>query len=106
MPKSLKRCAWRDERSSQATTAPMLSGWALSPSWFSPESASQLQTSSTALCRSIPIEEARDSRRRLLELEPGLTIARYKASPSPPHTSPDILAIWVEGLRKAGLPEE
>jgi adenylate cyclase len=52
------------------------------------------------------IEEPRDSLRRLLELEPGLTIARYKASPSPPHTSPEILAIWVVGFRKAGLPEE
>jgi TolB-like protein len=39
------------------------------------------------------IEEARDLLRRVRELEPGLTIARYKASPSPPHTPPEIVAI-------------
>jgi tetratricopeptide (TPR) repeat protein len=50
------------------------------------------------------IEEARDCLGRMLELEPGLTIARWKASA--PHVPPELLARYVEGLRKAGLPEE
>jgi adenylate cyclase len=40
---------------------------------------------------------------RLLEIEPGLTIAAFKASlPHPP----ELLARHAEGLRKAGLAEE
>jgi hypothetical protein len=41
---------------------------------------------------------------RVLEIEPGLTIARFKASLT--HFPPERLALNVEGLRKAGLPEE
>jgi len=48
------------------------------------------------------IEEARNWVSRMLELEPGLTIARFKASWT--HTS-EFLDRYVEGLRKAGLPE-
>jgi tetratricopeptide (TPR) repeat protein len=47
--------------------------------------------------------EARDALSRLLELEPGLTIARWKASTPFPL---EYLARLVEGMRKAGLPEE
>jgi adenylate cyclase len=50
------------------------------------------------------IEQARDCLSRVLEVEPGLTIARVKAS-APPFP-PELLARYVEGLRKAGLPEE
>src|SRR5262249_41371490 len=50
------------------------------------------------------IDEARDWLGRVLELEPGLTIARVKASV--PFFRPETLARHVEGLRKAGLPEE
>ena len=50
------------------------------------------------------VAEARDALSRLLELEPGLTIARWKASIPP--LPRDRLARYVEGLRKAGLPEE
>jgi tetratricopeptide (TPR) repeat protein len=50
-------------------------------------------------------EEARDWVKRALELEPGLTIARWQASLK--HMMPqEVLARHVEGLRKAGLPEE
>ena len=52
------------------------------------------------------IEEARDWLGRLLELQPGLTIAGWKASYAPSNLSPPILAVYMEGLRKAGLPEE
>jgi hypothetical protein len=41
---------------------------------------------------------------RVLEIEPGLTIARFKASLT--HFPPELLALHVEGLRKAVLPEE
>jgi len=51
------------------------------------------------------IEEARDWLGRLLEVTPGLTIARYKALYSAIHPR-EILDLYVEGLRKAGLPEE
>ena len=41
---------------------------------------------------------------RVLEIEPCLTIARFKASLT--HFPPELLALHVEGLRKTGLPEE
>jgi hypothetical protein len=50
------------------------------------------------------IDEARDWLARLLEVDPRLTIAQYKASA--PHFRPENLARYLEGLRKAGLPEE
>jgi tetratricopeptide (TPR) repeat protein len=50
------------------------------------------------------MEEARDWLRRMLDLEPGLTIAGFRASAPP--LPPELLARHVEGLRKAGLPEE
>jgi tetratricopeptide (TPR) repeat protein len=51
------------------------------------------------------IEEARDWLERLLELRPGLTIAGYNALYAGTHPQ-DILEVYSEGLRKAGLPEE
>jgi adenylate cyclase len=51
------------------------------------------------------IEEARDWLGRLLEITPGLTIARHKALYSAIHP-PEIINLYVEGLRKAGLAEE
>jgi tetratricopeptide (TPR) repeat protein len=50
------------------------------------------------------IEEARDWLGRMLEIEPGLTLARLRASL--PQVSPDLLVRYLEGLRKAGLPEK
>ena len=50
------------------------------------------------------LAEARDCLGRLLELEPGLTISRIKASY--PYLSSEILDRYMEGLRRAGLPEE
>jgi TolB-like protein len=58
----------------------------------------------TSLAHLGRIKEARDCLGRMLELEPGLTIARWKASA--PHYQPELLARYVEGLRKAGLPEQ
>jgi tetratricopeptide (TPR) repeat protein len=46
------------------------------------------------------IDEARECLSRVLELEPGLTVARIKAS------APRFIARHLEALRAAGLPEE
>jgi adenylate cyclase len=51
------------------------------------------------------MQEARDYLRGQLELQPALTVAKYKAYAGVPF-SPEVLAVFVEGLRKAGLPEE
>lgn len=50
-------------------------------------------------------EEACEWVARLLEANPLNTIARFKAFGSR-FLSPGTLAVWVEGLRRAGLPEE
>ena len=50
------------------------------------------------------IEEARDWLRRLLEVEPGLTVAGFKAYAAT-YFPPEILDVWVDGFRKAGVPE-
>jgi len=49
-------------------------------------------------------EEGRECVRRLRELVPGSTVASAKESHG--FVSPEVLAIYIEGLRKAGLPEE
>jgi TolB-like protein/class 3 adenylate cyclase/Tfp pilus assembly protein PilF len=51
------------------------------------------------------VAEAREWLGRLLELRPGLTIAGYKAG-AEKYLRPEILAVYVDGFRKAGLPEE
>jgi TolB-like protein/Tfp pilus assembly protein PilF len=50
-------------------------------------------------------EEARQWVRRLLEANPAMTIAGFKAYGSK-YQVPGAIAVWVEGLRKAGLPEK
>ena len=50
-------------------------------------------------------EEGREWLERLLEIQPGLTIARYKAIYAVTF-APKVLAVFVEGFRKVGLPEE
>jgi tetratricopeptide (TPR) repeat protein len=51
------------------------------------------------------IGEARAALERELELQPGLTIAAVKAMYSAAY-APELLAVFVDGYRKAGLPEE
>jgi len=50
------------------------------------------------------VEEARETLRQWIESQPGLTIARFKALWAQAF-SPDVMAICVDGLRKAGLPK-
>jgi TolB-like protein/class 3 adenylate cyclase len=53
------------------------------------------------------IDEARELLKRVLALQPGLTIAAWKASYATMSIfTPEHLARYVEGLRKAGVPEE
>jgi adenylate cyclase len=49
------------------------------------------------------IEEAREWLQRLLELQPGYTIADFTAQQPLPQ---EIRAVYTQGFRKAGLPEE
>jgi tetratricopeptide (TPR) repeat protein len=51
------------------------------------------------------IEEARHCLRQVLQLQPELTIERLKDFPGMA-VSPEILALFADGFRKAGLPEE
>jgi adenylate cyclase len=50
-------------------------------------------------------EEARQWIRRLLEANPAMTIAGFKALTSK-YNVPGTMAVYVEGFRKAGLPEQ
>jgi TolB-like protein len=51
------------------------------------------------------VEEGRECVRRLRELRPGASVAHSKRLFGP-ISSPEVIAIFVEGYRKAGLPEE
>jgi len=62
-------------------------------------------TCKTAACALLDrADDARATLSQLIEAQPGLTIARYSAFWSRIF-SPALLAIWLTGLRKAGLPE-
>ena len=52
------------------------------------------------------LDEARWWLQRLLQVQPGLSIAGLKAFAAASFFSPKLLAIYIEGLRKGGLPEE
>jgi adenylate cyclase len=58
-----------------------------------------------ALCAHLDrTQDARECLARLLELQPGLTITKYKTA-AEVWFSPEFLAWYLTGLRKAGLPE-
>jgi tetratricopeptide (TPR) repeat protein len=60
----------------------------------------------TALCGHAGlVDEAREANEQLLDLHPGMTLAHYMKSASI-YIRPGPWAIYAEGLRKAGLPEE
>ncbi len=53
------------------------------------------------------VDDAREWLKRVLALQPGLTIAAWKASWAATSVlSPELLARYTDGLRKAGVPEE
>ncbi len=52
-------------------------------------------------------DDAREWLKHVLALQPGLTIAAWKASHAAASAwSPELLALYTDGLRKAGVPEE
>ena len=51
-------------------------------------------------------EEARECARRTLELQPGFTISGWQRTYGAFLCTPETLAMYVDGLREAGLPEE
>jgi TolB-like protein len=51
-------------------------------------------------------EDTNDWLMRVLAVQPGLTIAEWKASFAATVFSPEILALYADGLRKAGVPAE
>ena len=51
-------------------------------------------------------DDTNDWLKRVLAVQPGLTIATWKASFASTVFSPEILALYAYGLRKAGVPEE
>ena len=71
--------------------------------WASNTMALRIRVASCAHLGRLP--EARQWLARLLEVDPGLTIGRLKAYLTM-IMSPETAAVYLEGLRKAGLPEE
>jgi len=69
-----------------------------------PGYAGVLRTKAIACAHLDRIDEAHAAVGQWIEAQPGLTIERYKAFWSRSF-SPEVMAIAVEGLRKAGLPE-
>jgi adenylate cyclase len=64
-----------------------------------------LSTKAIACAHLDRIEEARAALSQLIEGQPGLTVARYRAFWSRVF-SPELMEVSLTGLRKAGLPEE
>src|SRR6516162_7723102 len=68
-----------------------------------PRYLSAIRTKIAACAHLDRIAEARDGLQRLFELQPGSTVQRWaKSTPYPP----EIQSVVIQGLRKAGSPEE
>ena len=52
------------------------------------------------------VQQARECARRILELQPAFTISEWQRTYAAFMCSPETLAMCVDGLRKAGLPEQ
>jgi adenylate cyclase len=52
------------------------------------------------------VDDTNDWLKRVLAVQPGLTIAAWKASFAATVFSPEILTLYANGLRKAGVPDE
>jgi tetratricopeptide (TPR) repeat protein len=78
--------------------------WSDQPLAAQPDYRPALRIKIASLAQLGQIEAARDWLGRLLDLEPGLTITGWKEALK--HFSPELLAAYAEGLRKAGLPEK
>jgi tetratricopeptide (TPR) repeat protein len=59
-----------------------------------------------AVCAHLGLtEEVRDCLQRLEELSPGFSVATFAKQVIPRGVSTRIAALWADGLRKAGVPE-
>jgi adenylate cyclase len=70
-----------------------------------PDYRPALRVKVAALVQLGRIDKARDWLKRLIEIQPGLTITRIEAYAGALY-SPELLAVFVDGFRKAGLPEQ
>jgi hypothetical protein len=70
-----------------------------------PDYRGALVTKTIACAHLNRTEEAGTALRQLLDAQPGLTIARYRGIWMRA-LCPELLAISLDGLRKAGMPEE
>jgi adenylate cyclase len=70
-----------------------------------PRNASAYRLKAVACAHLDRAEEARECTRRVLELQPAFTISGWQRTIGAFVGAPETLAMWVDGLRKAGLPE-
>ncbi len=70
-----------------------------------PDSVFALRSKAIALTQLGRTEEARTSVKRLLELRPGLTIGECRAALTIRRLPSEVIALQVDSLRKAGMPE-
>ena len=68
-----------------------------------PKATHSVGVKAVACCHLGRIEKGRECIRRFCELRPGSTIANVKESMRTA-LSPEVLDVYVEGLRQAGLP--
>jgi tetratricopeptide (TPR) repeat protein len=71
-----------------------------------PRNASAYRVKAVACARLDRTEEARECARLMLELQPAFTISGWQRIYGAAMCTPETLAMVVEGMRKAGLPEE
>jgi hypothetical protein len=69
-----------------------------------PRNAVALRVKIVACSLTERMVEARMALARLMELQPELTIAGFEVYAAKPF-APEVLAVYIDGLRKAGLPE-
>jgi adenylate cyclase len=70
-----------------------------------PRNALALRIKVVACAQIDRLAEARSALSRLLQLQPELTVSGFRAYVAS-NFAPELLAVYVDGLRKAGLPEE
>ena len=71
-----------------------------------PRTATAIRVKIVACAHLGRLDEASEWLGRLLEILPGLTITRYKATFAAGWLPPQVAAFYETGMRKAGLPEE
>ncbi len=78
--------------------------WAVLSLHEFPEYAPAIRSKAVACVQLGRIDEARNEVRRLVDLHPGTTIAKWQATVVR-YLPPPVLAVYVDSLRQAGMPE-